>query len=72
MHDILNDLQEQFPLLHPSAALQLQAKTHETSSGITCTPSATITATSVSFSSLRIQPNCANHKEQNKMSCVLL
>ena len=58
MHVILSDLQEHFPLLQSSVGLQIKAKTRETSSVITCTPSATITATSVSFSSLRIQPNC--------------
>ena len=48
-----------------------EAKTRETSSGITCTPCATITATSGSFSSLCIQPNCTNPEEQNKMNYII-
>jgi len=62
VHDILKDLQEQYPLLQASAALQLQAKTRETSLGRTWTSSATITGTNISSSSFRNHPNCTHSK----------
>ena len=55
VYEILSDLHERFPHLHGSIALQLQVNTHETSSGIALTPSATVTATRVLSLSLRIQ-----------------